>query len=73
MMSGHLGRPRGLEVVRLCCFHDYCRCHCCQKMFHGMAGRQTLDGFLGALLDLNDILRLTGHLVLEVECLGHFW
>ena len=73
MMSGHLGRPRGLEVVCLCCFHDRRCCHCCQKMFHGLAGRQTLDGFLGALLVLNDVLRLTGRLVLEVECLGHFW
>jgi hypothetical protein len=41
-------------------------------MFHGMAGRQTLDGFLGALLVLDDVLRLTGRLVLEMECLGHF-
>ncbi len=72
MMLGHLGRSRALEVVRLCCFHD-CRCrHCCRKMFQGLAGRQTLDGFLGALLDLDDVLRLTGRLVLEMECLGHF-
>ncbi len=32
-----------------------------------------LDGFLGALLVLNEFLRLTERLVLELECLGHFW
>jgi hypothetical protein len=42
-------------------------------MFHGLAGRQTLDGFLGALLDLDDVFRFTVRLVLEMECLGHFW
>ena len=73
MMSGHLGRPREFEVVHLCHFHDHRCCHCCQKLFHAMAGRQTLDGFLGVLLVLNDVLRLTGRLVLELECLGHFW
>ncbi len=72
MMFGHLGRPRALEVVRLRHFHDCCRRHCRRKMFHGLAGRQTLDGFLGALLDLGDVLRLTERLVLELECLGHF-
>jgi hypothetical protein len=72
MMSGHLGRPRALEVVCLRRFHDYrCR-HCRRKMFHGLAGRQTLDGFLGALLDLDEFLWLTGGLVLELECLGYF-
>ena len=40
-------------------------------MFHGLAGRRTLDGFLGALLDLNDVLRSTGRLLLELECLGY--
>jgi hypothetical protein len=55
MMSGHLGRPRGLKVVCHCHFHD----HRCQKMFHGLAGRRTLDGFLGALLVLNDGFWLT--------------
>jgi hypothetical protein len=73
MMSGHLGRPRALEVVHLRRFHDYRRRHSRRKMFHGLAGRRTLDGFLGALLDLDDFLRLTGGLVLEMECLGHFW
>ncbi len=73
MMLGHLRRPRALEVVRLCGFHD-CRCrHCRRKMFHGLVGRRTLDGFLGALLDLDDFLRLTEGLVLEMECLRHFW
>ncbi len=72
MMSGHLGRPRALEVVCLCRFYDYRRCHCRRKIFHGLAGRRTLDGFLGVLLVLNDVLRLTGRLVLELECLGHF-
>ena len=72
MMLGHQGRPRALEVVRLCRFHDCRRCHCRRKMFHGLAGRRTLDGFLGALLDLGDALRLTGRLVLELECLGRF-
>ncbi len=67
MMLGHQGRPRALEVVRLCRFHD-----CRRKIFHGLAGRRTLDGFLGALLDLDDVLRLKGRLVLELECLGHF-
>ena len=57
MMLGHLGRPRALEVVRLRRFHDYRRCHCRRKMIHGLVGRQTLDGFLGALLYLDDILR----------------
>ena len=72
MMLGHLGRPRALEVVRLRRFRDYrCR-HCRRKMFHGLAGRRTLDGFLGVLLDLDDVLWLTGRLVLELECLGHF-
>jgi hypothetical protein len=28
-------------------------------MFHGLAGRRTLDGFLGALLVLNDGFWLT--------------
>ena len=46
-------------------------CHCCQKMFHGLAGRQTLDG-LGVLLVLNDGLWLIGRLVLMLECLGFF-
>ncbi len=72
MMSGHLGRPRELEVVRLRRFHDYRRRHCRRKMFHGLAGRRTLEGFLGALLVLNDVLRLMERLVLELECLGHF-
>ncbi len=71
-MLGHQGRPRALEVVRLCRFHDCRRRHCRGKMFHGLAGRRTLDGFLGALLDLGDVLRLMGRLVLELECLGHF-
>ncbi len=57
MMLGHQGRPRALEVVRLRRFHDYRRCHCRRKMIHGLVGRQTLDGFLGALLYLDDILR----------------
>ena len=73
MMSGHLARPRGLEVVCPRCFYDHRRRHCRRKLFHGLAGRRALDGFLGALLGLNDVLRLTGRLVLEVECLGHFW
>ncbi len=72
MMSGHLGRPRALEVVRLRRFHDYRRRHCRRKMFHGLAGRQTLDGFFGALLVFHDVLRLTGRLVLELACLGYF-
>ena len=72
MMSGHLGRPREFEVVCHRCFHHHRRRHCCRKMFHGLAGRRTLDGFLGALLDLDDVLRLTGGLVLGLECLGHF-
>jgi hypothetical protein len=41
-------------------------------MFHGLAGRRTLDGFLGASLVLQDGLPLTERLVLEMECLGHF-
>jgi hypothetical protein len=32
-----------------------------------------LDGFLGTLLVLNDGLWLRERLVLELECLGHFW
>ncbi len=60
-------------MVHHCCFHDHCQRHCCQKMFHGLAGRQTLGGFLGALLVLNDGLWLTDCLVLELECLGHSW
>jgi hypothetical protein len=65
-------RPNELEVVCLCCFLDCCRHHCCQKMFHGLAGRQMLGGFLGMLLVLNDGLWLTERLVLVLECLGHF-
>ncbi len=37
MMSGHLGRPRELEVVHLCCFHDHRHCHCRKKWFGGLA------------------------------------
>ena len=54
-------------MVRLCRFHD-CSCRLCRKkMFHGLAGRRTLYGFLGALLDLDGVLWLTGRLVLEIE------
>ena len=49
----------------------HCYCHCCQKMFHGLAGRQTLDGF-GVLLVLNDGLWLIGCLELMLECSGFF-
>ena len=72
MMSGHLGRPRELEVVHLCCFHDHRHCHCRKN---GLAGWQMLDGFLCALLVLNDVLCLTERLVVlwVVEFLGHCW
>ena len=43
------------------------------KIFHGLAGRQTLGGFPGTLMVLNDGLWLMERLVLVLECLGHFW
>ncbi len=66
MMSGHLERPRELEVVCHGCFYDHCWHHCCSIMFHGLAGSCVLGGFLGALLVLNDGLRLAERLALEL-------
>ncbi len=67
MMSGHLGIPRVLEVVcHCCCLYCHWR-HCQQKIFYGLASRQMLGGFLGALMVLNGGLPLTERLVLELE------
>ena len=74
MMSGHLARPtRELEVVCLCSFLDCHWHHCCGKRFDGLVGRQMLGVFPCALLVLDDGLLLLERLVLELECLGHFW
>jgi hypothetical protein len=51
------GEAKG--VVCHCSFHDHWCCHCHQNMFHGLVGRRMLDGLLGALLVLTDVLRLT--------------
>ena len=41
------------------------------KIFHGLAGRQTLGGFPGTLMVLNDGLWLMERLVLVLESWGH--
>ena len=67
MMSGHLGKLREFEAVRLglvCCLD-----HCHQKMLHELVGQRAMYGFLGKFL----ILRLTERLFLMSGLrFGHF-
>ena len=62
MMSGHLGKLREFEAVRLRHCHCHCPGHRHPKMFHGLAGKRTLDGFPGKCSISKEGRRLTGRL-----------